>query len=690
MEYIWCMDSASRTTLRFNETIPENPTNDIRISPQLSVNRMTVTSMELLALDVPRAQKIVEKEWSRLYTCEGFRMDSTSTNTLRVQDRCHAYTASLPYRFNPVVGINENRRYRTKEPHLLEDCLHFWSFGQAVEILGLSSVVEITSLPQVINEFEFILTSGPVGSLQDCGNCVFLYYPDLPSPDYVARVLQAGLNKSFRLLTRETQLVFEVGYCKVRSRYSIGLTTAGRFAITDGLRHAELVDCRLGTIGSALGFGNHCHRLYSPEDPGHKVYAGDLPAGVRYVELPVGDQNYNEHNVVKTIENAFNRTYLKPIVTNAARSSDTCTNRYRLTVGSGSSGDLWTICVPPGLYTPPTLARQITLLLHAAWPQGSIRLLWDIHTETYTFRSFTDRIFSLEFKNEELTNIAYNLGFDAFRYSSCKQYTSEKVSTQWTLVDRTLAGSERRYNRAVLRIRQNTNAKQLTMVTQVPTGLPSAGTSVQMVGSSVQVRNNLYAHGFQVDDVVEIVVGERTMHLRVSAVDSATEFRADLCDPSGSPGVDACESMVTHVSPPTVSFLCGRFNECTIPAELLGFSTSDMLWETPRGTKLPYSYDLQGVDYILLECCYPVGSTHIEHRYGSDNRTTILGKLRLNTHCSYISQSYAMKVVFFTGVRLEYCQFRLLNPNHTLYQLHGRDWTATIRFNTSDRLFTNQ
>jgi hypothetical protein len=141
---------------------------------------------------------------------------------------------------------------------------------------------------------------------------------------------------------------------------------------------------------------------------------------------------------------------------------------------------------------------------------------------------------------------------------------------------------------------------------------------------------------------------------------------------------------VQHISGPTTSLLVSGSNSCSIKPSILGFGDNDLMWNGGTVLESPYTYRLQATTYILLEMVYPIGSSHIEHRYKNDNRTTILGKI-ITLFDPFLDRFYPMKATFYTGIKLEYCHFRLLNPDHTLYKLHGHNWQATFRLYTPER-----
>jgi hypothetical protein len=111
---------------------------------------------------------------------------------------------------------------------------------------------------------------------------------------------------------------------------------------------------------------------------------------------------------------------------------------------------------------------------------------------------------------------------------------------------------------------------------------------------------------------------------------------------------------------------------------MLGFNDKDYIWDPQQySITSPLTFSLQKPDYILVEMTSPIGSTWTEHRTADDSKSTILAKITLVQH-PWLDLKYARKIHFFGGIRLGAVQFRILNPDHSLYQLHGHDWHATF------------
>lgn len=778
MEYVWCMDTHNRERER-DEYLLDNPTNDVKVRPQLSVNRLTVTAIELVTLELPRVQRLIEYEWSRVYTYNGLPLYKNLGNSVVVKDCCYTYEAKIPYVLNQITSIDQTDPtspiFTTATPHLLGESLDFWDFGQDVELLGLPVTVTVENpilFPGEPNKFQ--LTGFPITTNWTpnaaSSNLGTLYYPPLPSPEYISEILTSGLNASFVEQTNITPVcsVFEMIFDPTRSRFCVRLTGAAvRTPDIDFVQDAVILVPSVTSLASLLGFTKCNHPLCGKGDEDFYAFAANPPYGTSFVALSPG--TYLSGQLATEIEQQCNSTYFEPLCVDLTKSTDIPANAYHLTICT-DTGSKITIDVPPGMYTPVTLAETISELLLTTWPAGQVELSWDKEDGVYTFTSMTGKVFSLEFQNLSESNIASKLGFHNFRYGSEMSYDSDEVVNAQDLITACpIPGLDTRYNLVVCEVEDNVNATKFTFYSRAPGPLPITGTTVQVEGANnelVRVTNPQQAHGFQVGDVAQLTVDGQIYHLEVVEVPSGTEFIAslgtivlpdntiptvgktltDLGDQrliqidAGSaehsfvagdtilltcrgvtyvgtvtPPVTATDTnvdispnqlpidcfgpvlpahgiavqgpiLIQHSRTPTISIFTSGNNTCSIKPLILGFGSRDVMWNGTDVAESPFVYRLQASTYILLEMVYPcLGNARIEHRYNGDNRTTILGKI-ITLSDPFLDRFYPMKATFYTAVRLEYCHFRLLNPDHTLYKLHGHDWQATFRLYTPEKL----
>jgi hypothetical protein len=117
-------------------------------------------------------------------------------------------------------------------------------------------------------------------------------------------------------------------------------------------------------------------------------------------------------------------------------------------------------------------------------------------------------------------------------------------------------------------------------------------------------------------------------------------------------------------------------------ASMLGFEQSDVLWNphTPHLAS-PFTYHLQPPSYVLIQMLTPASGSA---RFEAGHATNIVGKVVLLPHPS-LGRFYPMTTTFFSCIKVDHVHLRILNPDHTLYQLHNHNWSATIRLHMPDK-----
>lgn len=120
-----------------------------------------------------------------------------------------------------------------------------------------------------------------------------------------------------------------------------------------------------------------------------------------------------------------------------------------------------------------------------------------------------------------------------------------------------------------------------------------------------------------------------------------------------------------------------------LPAGLLGFLPGTTFAE-PGGGFAPFTFSsVVGTTppFVLVELVDPKQVTHVVHSAHGDVNASILAKVP-TAFLPRLDRFYPMKVSFPTSVRLNTVRLRLLNPDHSLYQLNGQEWSATLRLST--------
>lgn len=109
---------------------------------------------------------------------------------------------------------------------------------------------------------------------------------------------------------------------------------------------------------------------------------------------------------------------------------------------------------------------------------------------------------------------------------------------------------------------------------------------------------------------------------------------------------------------------------------LLGFQAKDY---DSKGNVLvaPGSMDLNSRNYVMLQVMDINGSTCIQHCLGYTN---FIGKLTLLINpVRVLDRFFPMALKFYSPTVITKLRLRLLNPDGSLYQLNGQDWSGTLR-----------
>jgi len=117
----------------------------------------------------------------------------------------------------------------------------------------------------------------------------------------------------------------------------------------------------------------------------------------------------------------------------------------------------------------------------------------------------------------------------------------------------------------------------------------------------------------------------------------------------------------------------------SVRPQLLGFATAKDFLPADfvnRGTVVaPARPELGTVKYVLVELLDPPGQSFIEHAYDGSSKSHVLAKIVFEG----VSQRlFPMRSVLSSGSNLTSATFRILNPDHSEYQLHGQEWSATV------------
>ena len=735
-EFVWCMDTNNRS-LNYPPMDPNNPTNDVVVPLNMSINRITVESIELATLELPRAQRLIETQWNRFFVCDSIRFQTPETPenflfNLTVRSGGNVdFQAFVPNALNPIVYVDTTHPtmsvVTTKYPHLLQTHVKYWVWGEDIEVIGNDRTLPVSNIGVLSDDVTVL--SPTTFSIVGVVTGGHLHYPDIPSPAYLATMLCKELNASCYKIAD----AFNVTFDQERGLFCIALSRQAEVI----LRDAVLLASNMFSLSQYLGFGTSCNLSFSKQSKPFFIYASESPTPVSFVEITPG--NYTSVGLANEINYQFNKMYFEPIVG----------IEYRLQFGT-DFGEMRTVCIPSGLYNPVTLAATLTSQFETVWPEGNIVTEWHLEDHVFSISSLNRTNFSLECQPFSSTNIASRLGFEPIRYTTDTLYVSDTPVEVFWYND---SQHHIRYQSSICTTTVNEKALKFSYNLSRPLGLSNLWTTCKRNGTQAIISNKERAHGFQVGDIVNLTTTQNLSgRFPVVSVPSGTEIVLDigtstltentlslatftfsdgltntsvvlntifselaLFDTVVFKGYSGKVTNITAVDT-TIDFsprelppefkhiiftitdfllvplnvysnvvpklnLMFSYKVCGLKSSILGFPAFDLLWSGTDTYSSPFTYRLEAASYVLVQLIDPIGSSRIEHYYKGDNKTNLLGKIVILPH-PWLDRFYPMKSTFCTEIRLEQVHIRLLNPDHTLYQLHGHEWSATIRLNT--------
>ena len=625
-EITYCFSSQNRIA----PGPPGNETNDITVAVNLTSSRVAVRALEVATAEFDPAQRLIEKEWSRVYISGGIPMTNDNPQSRELLIEPQGIKIVFPINVNPLLSVGADGTFTTVVPHLLGSMLKYWNWGQPVILGGLPSMVTITtSNIQLISEVSFRV-NGVVSMASWSVAGAFLYFPPLPSYRILASILNGRVGNGYQIEWNDQE-----GCLSIRS-YKSSVT---HLIVESG----SLMD----QIGFGLGQQALLPQVALKSQPGFCL-------GVTSFRLTA--DNYDLSSLVTELQLQLNRFYFPSAVS--------------FQIGD-LSGQLFTVTLAAGMYTPTAIVRSINLqlrVLPTVAAQVSYSELPDVNTNEFTFSSILKFILYFE-STQSSAALVTALGFHPARYTSRTTYSSN-IEFEFPVTPPTLYCI-------------TSNSSQQLLVTPAPSPIVPA-TSVQQVqvsssSSSLITVNTTYAHGLAELDLALVTVNGGTQRVvRITGVLSGTQVQFVMA------GAGTVTTLaIGPYNPTTVSFLMAPRSLST-HASIFGFRPVDVWWtpDFPETFAPAFPADLVGWAYALLEMVEPSGQARIEHmgpKPYQEVKSQLIGKfinLRNNLN---LERFYQMTTTFFDKITLTQIRLRLLNPDYTLYQFHGREWSLTIR-----------
>ena len=694
----------------------DNPTNNVIIPCQFP-SRLNVAQISLGSLELPLAQYNIENDWNTLEFDEGIDLfvmapQYESIVQFIINENGTDYIGQLPPRLNPIVHVNPlpnntnptSVTFTTQYPHQLE-LRGFFNWGEPMKVTGtplydasINQLTETNPNLLILNPYQFQLTlTGSAISFSSNPTNLFGYVttPSIPSPEYLAMLITLSLNV---VVPNHWKLTYD----KVNGKYK--LCWIGTNCEAKEAWPATLIIDGVNSLPNIMGFGFVNVPIPIPglevtsskfEKPrelpnlsGNCLQSINCSPSRSRIEIDIG--NYSPNELMANVARQFDRFYFDSGCNTGAALLNVPTMFYY----SNQCGICFSFAIPFGMYSPDSFATYLQSQIQVNIP--SMTVTWNVNTGQFTFEATSD--FGLEFDAAtvnttiQTAELAFRLGFYPISYRNNNSYSSvmpfyypTKGSCGTSMPDRHLSYVYSPMPQQILN-----NQKRFAIELTKTRSIASVGPVVNNADHTLSITTQ----SFQVLDVVELTVNGNTYELTVIRVDSYNQFTVEL----GSIPI----GLIPNLTAPTVPFsppyntYCVRLSNAIVSniyftcldndilALTLGFSKTDYLWNPiePTSWIAPALYSLDYPTYVLVEMTQPIGATHNMHPWNTDVDHTdtisnVLAKVIIYPQFR-MERSFPFTMIIPDLRIINRVGIRILNPNHTPYKLHGRNFSFTL------------
>jgi hypothetical protein len=421
-----------------------------------------------------------------------------------------------------------------------------------------------------------------------------------------------------------------------------------------------------------------------PLSPTEHNYAPEHQTFYTYIQIPVG--NYDGPNFTRELNLQWNRFTF-------ALAPGTMLPPLRLVV-SDDLMNVHTITVAAGKYT----AHQMAVFL--AGPNFlQLQVEWRPETQKFVFQHRQNKIFGLEFPDSFPTDLYQRLGFQNFSYRGKSYYESDrslyiprKYGPQWPetyLINRELSFNYRAFwmNREnLLKIHvlppMNFQARIDTSADSIndPLEYPSIfRATVGLLQTWDLIRTNQ-------PGIPHLIIDQ---------------FGGNWADPTystlGTILINRVDPFVAEIYMPLVSnvYWVGLPGSHVL-ADIMGFALQDYSYQSsPVIWDSPYLANFQWPRYILISFeLYKDGFDRYQKHQAlpADDDSGSSSSYSSSSSSSHIVTKCTLPV--FLGLRMDrriphrinswlaqrisHIRVQILNPDHSLYLLHGRNWSLSV------------
>lgn len=742
-EYVAYLDTHNAEPKVDPSHTDDNPTNDVIVPCQFP-QRLNVAQVSLGSLELPLAQYNIEHEWSVLNFDEGLDLyvlnNDDSIVQFTVEEQGVLSTARLPPRLNPITSISPSGvnvtagdpvTFTTQYPHCLS-LRDFFQWGEAMKIVSTPLAEDDGASPPgsypsalsgsrvitIVDAYTFTVShEGPnVTFLSPTAPSTIWGYvttPSIPSPVYLAELVTRALGEVL-------YAHYKVTYDGCTGQYR--LCWVGQACEVGNVAPAYLVYQGSASLGHLMGWP--CANVLIPMEGAAtavSVVAWDKPrdppslssncltsssASLCRSKVQIDVGNYNPDGLMANIARQLNRFYFDPgsnngIVLNYSPPQFSFSDQWGVT---------HTVSIDFGKYSPEMLAAYLQTKMAPFIPDMAVT--WDLTQGRFTFASAHD--FGLEFNILPPTplepvisaaELAFRLGFYPLSYRNNNTYSSvipfyyptkgccletKNLSYVYTPMPQALLNNQKRF---AVELSKPRTIKTVGPVVDNGDGTVTFTTQIYLTAGGIY---QMIAHGFQVNDVVEVTDPSGVTHeVVVVRVDAYNQFTVD----KGSSSITTINPITDPVnnyyslrlSGTIVSNLYFSGLENDVLALTLGFGRCDALWteEYPTSWLAPALYCLDYPNYVLVELTQPTGATHNMHPWSTDadhtdTLTNILAKVILYPQFR-MERNFPFQMIIPDLRAINRVKIRILNPDHSLYRLHARNFSFTLVFHAVNK-----
>lgn len=703
--------------------------------------RLKAVKLMLGSLEFPVTQYTVEREWNRLYFCEGVQVNSKSRSlhlritSQSIDDRRDVFI-NLPIRVNPIIKWRVDRDrgmmiVTCQFPHGLwsNDTSHcvvrdiWWDsvllIGCPLGTLSLSSendLYYVTSTEFGITATEERIETLAAGLNDIAPRAGYLYVPDLPSPHELCECLTAcarGMHDdvaiAFRFSARDNKVDMTVRSVSYTHRVVLVTTSLSMRMGLGSMDREEKVSpeqpCRLesqqtalwSAVGLAPGWYGPSHRPMLSGQP--KSFMAEMEHSLNRMSFPLPER------VADGSMTAYYLVFIDP------------------------SGQTLFCPVPTGKYTPAQLCsileQGMTVLSIASTPGVSYSVFFEQHRFVFAceVRDQSDHVQPANFAlvlNHPQQFDPEKIGFSPLLYTGSASYTSiaecTYVSAETVDDADMLAFNSYRFSDVSHQERFRLHASPAYAMTGVILNYLPQDSALLV---KTYVGQLPYSHGLVAGDVVQLQTVSNT-EVFVSGDDGWVEKSVSPCPISSmwnryavvlqvnktsdlypttllklrvrpNNELADCTGQAIGIQPPTRPFnICVGTHGDSIRPHMLGVSQGALQWgrdgschtldRTHRVAPFvfPFIHNLDHPDYILMHFEDGKRGTLLQHHYGNMSSTPF-AKIVLYPMLRE-ERMLPRDTTMISGENMSTFTVKFTNPDGSPYKFHGAQFSFSLNF----------